>query len=55
MTTTTTKTIKTLALLGLVIATALPLSACNTMRGLGEDAQAAGRGLSNAAQDNKDY
>lgn len=51
----TTKTIKTIALLGLVLMTALPLSACNTMRGLGEDAQAAGRGLSDAAKDNKGY
>ena len=55
MTNKTTKTIKTLALLGLVLATALPLSACNTMHGLGQDTEAAGRGLSNAAQDNKGY
>lgn len=32
-----------------------PLVACNTMEGLGEDTAAAGRGLENAASDNKSY
>lgn len=44
-----------LACLALLAILALPLAACNTMEGLGEDAQAAGRGLENAAQDNKGY
>ncbi len=46
------KTIYTLALMALL---AFPLSACNTIEGLGEDTQAAGQGLENAAEDTKGY
>lgn len=41
--------------LSLLLALAMPLAACNTVEGLGEDAQAAGRGIENAASDNKSY
>jgi predicted small secreted protein len=49
------KIAKTLSLFALLIAVSLPLAACNTMEGLGEDTQAAGHGLENAARDNKGY
>lgn len=48
-------TSKTLAMLALVAVTAMPLAACNTIEGLGEDTQAAGETLEKAAEDNKDY
>ncbi len=41
--------------LSLILALAAPLAACNTMEGIGEDTQAAGRGLENAAEGNKAY
>lgn len=50
-----TKVVKTLSLLALLAVVALPLAACNTMEGLGEDTQAAGQGLEKAAKDNKGY
>lgn len=31
------------------------LSACNTIEGVGEDLEAAGEGIENAAERNKDY
>jgi len=34
-----------------MIASVLALSACNTMSGIGEDTQAAGRALENTAED----
>jgi entericidin B len=40
-------------LLMLVIASVFALSACNTMSGLGEDIQAGGNKLENAADKNK--
>lgn len=46
---------KTLSLMALLAVVAMPLAACNTMEGLGEDTQAAGHGLEKAAQDNKGY
>ncbi len=46
---------KTIICLTLMTVFVLPLMACNTMEGLGEDTQAAGRGLENAASDNKSY
>lgn len=46
---------KSLMCLGLLAVLTAPLAACNTMEGLGEDTQAAGRGLENAADDNKSY
>ena len=39
----------------LVLALAAPLAACNTVEGIGEDTQAAGRGLEKAADGNKTY
>lgn len=39
----------------LVAIMSLGLTACNTMEGIGEDTQAAGQGLENAARDNKSY
>lgn len=51
MTTVTQK----IALLSLLAVLALPLAACNTMEGLGEDTKAAGSALENAAEDNKGY
>ncbi len=50
-----TKTTQKIACLALLAILTLNVAACNTMEGLGEDAQAAGRGLENAAQDNKGY
>ncbi len=44
-----------IALLSLLAVLAMPLAACNTMEGLGEDTQAAGNALEDAAQDNKGY
>lgn len=41
--------------LSLVLALAAPLVACNTMEGIGEDTQAAGRSLEKAADENKSY
>lgn len=38
----------------LSVMTVLLLSACNTMRGLGEDIESLGDGLSNTAEDAKD-
>lgn len=46
------KWIQCLALVALVVA---PLSACNTVEGLGRDTQAAGDALTGAAKDNKSY
>lgn len=46
---------KKIALMSLVALLAMPLAACNTMEGLGEDTQAAGDALENAAEDNKNY
>ncbi len=44
-----------IALAALLAVLALPLSACNTMEGLGKDTKAAGDALTGAAQDNKGY
>lgn len=44
-----------LALVALLAVLALPLTACNTMEGLGKDTQAAGDALTGAAKDNKGY
>ena len=38
-----------------VVLGALFLAGCNTMAGLGEDTQAAGKKLENAAERNKNY
>jgi predicted small secreted protein len=46
---------KTVLMLALAAAVALPLASCNTMEGLGRDTKAAGDALSNAAQENKGY
>jgi predicted small secreted protein len=46
------KWIQCLALVAVVVA---PLSACNTVEGLGRDTQAAGDALTGAAKDNKSY
>lgn len=48
------KTGTLILVLALAIMT-LPLAACNTMAGLGQDARAAGQSLENAARDNKGY
>jgi len=42
------------ALLGAITLGALALTACNTTEGVGEDIQAAGRGIENTAEDAKD-
>lgn len=44
-----------LALVALLAVLTLPLTACNTMEGLGKDTQAAGDALTGAAKDNKGY
>lgn len=41
--------------LALVVVIVAPLSACNTMEGLGRDTQAAGDALTDSAKDNKSY
>jgi predicted small secreted protein len=41
--------IRTAKLVGLVAALAFAMSACNTMRGVGEDVESAGRGIEEAA------
>lgn len=41
--------------LALVAVLLAPLSACNTMEGLGRDTRAAGEALTGAAKDNKGY
>ncbi|MFN7114720.1 MAG: entericidin A/B family lipoprotein [Alphaproteobacteria bacterium] len=46
------KWIRCLALVAILLA---PLSACNTMEGLGRDTKAAGDALTGAAKDNKGY
>ncbi len=46
------KTACVLLLTAILIA---PLSACNTMEGLGRDAKAAGEAITGAAKDNKGY
>lgn len=46
------KWIQVLALAAVLVA---PLSACNTMEGLGRDTKAAGDALTGAARDNKGY
>lgn len=46
------KLIQCFALIAVLLA---PLSACNTMEGLGRDTQAAGDALTGAAKDNKGY
>lgn len=46
------KWIHVLALAAILVA---PLSACNTMEGLGRDTKAAGDALTGAAQENKGY
>ena len=33
----------------------MPLAACNTMEGLGQDTKAAGEAITDSAQDNKGY
>lgn len=45
------------ALLALILIAALagPLSACNTIEGIGRDTEAAGDALGDAARDNKSY
>ncbi len=50
-----TQLIKPLATFALVALIALPLAACNTFEGLGEDTQAAGQTLEKAATENKNY
>lgn len=47
-----TKMIQCMALAAILL---LPLTACNTMEGLGRDTKAAGEALSGAASDNKGY
>jgi predicted small secreted protein len=49
------KKIRTLILILALIIMILPLSACNTMEGLGKDTRAAGESLENAARGNKGY
>ncbi len=46
------KWIQVLALAAVLVA---PLSACNTIEGLGRDTKAAGDALTGAARDNKGY
>lgn len=50
-----TKVYKTLQCIALAAVLLLPLSACNTMEGLGRDTKAAGEALSGAAKDSKGY
>lgn len=47
-----TKMIQCMALAAILL---LPLTACNTMEGLGRDTKAAGEALSGAASDSKGY
>ena len=47
-----TKMIQYMALAAILL---LPLTACNTMEGLGRDTKAAGEALSGAASDSKGY
>jgi len=47
-----TKMIQCLALAAVLL---MPLSACNTMEGLGKDTKAAGEALSGVAKDSKGY
>ena len=47
-----TKMIQCLALAAVLL---MPLSACNTMEGLGKDTKAAGGALSGVAKDSKGY
>lgn len=47
-----TKLIQCMALAAILL---LPLTACNTMEGLGRDTKAAGEALSGAASDSKGY
>lgn len=42
---------RVVGLLCTVLLAALPLTACNTMRGLGEDLQAAGKGVQSLAEE----
>lgn len=49
------KTAKTLACAGLAVLLSLPLVACNTVEGLGEDTEALGDTIQEGAQDNKGY
>jgi predicted small secreted protein len=41
--------------LAVVVTLVMPLSACNTMEGIGRDAKAAGEGITDAAQKTKGY
>jgi predicted small secreted protein len=40
---------------GLIAVLLLPLSACNTMEGLGRDTKAAGEAITGSAKENKGY
>ena len=42
---------KPLGLAGLVLAATLSLAACNTIEGIGEDTESAGRAIDRAAED----
>lgn len=46
---------KLLICLGLLAVLALPLSACNTMEGVGKDTSAAGDAIHDSAKDAKNY
>jgi entericidin B len=46
---------KITCLVALAAVLLLPLSACNTVEGLGQDAEAAGDAISTAASSNKTY
>lgn len=50
-----TKFKKLMMCFGLMAVIAAPLAACNTMEGLGQDTEAAGDKLEDAARDNKTY
>lgn len=51
----TTKILNFLIVAALLAGIALSLSACNTMEGIGRDAQAAGEALTGAASKTKGY
>jgi predicted small secreted protein len=46
--------IRILAVLG-ILASGIPLTACNTVEGFGEDVSALGRGVSRGAERSKQY